>query len=131
MPPKQSPIRRVLVAEDDKAYANIYRVKLTNEGFEVDIAVNGEEAIKKAQTNKPDIILLDLIMPEKDGFDVLDVLEVLKTNTALNKIPIIIFSNLGQEEDLERAKKMGASDYLIKANISIHEMVEKVKSYYK
>lgn len=128
MPPKQSPIRRVLVAEDDKAYANIYRVKLTNEGFEVDIAVNGEEAIKKAQTNKPDIILLDLIMPEKDGFDVL---EVLKTNTALNKIPIIIFSNLGQEEDLERAKKMGASDYLIKANISIHEMVEKVKSYYK
>lgn len=126
MPTKQTQARRVLVAEDDRAYANIYRVKLTNEGFEVDIAVNGSEAITKAKTSKPDLILLDLIMPEKDGFDVL---EILQSDSQLKKVPVIIFSNLGQEEDLERAKKMGAVDYLIKANISIHEMVDKVKSY--
>lgn len=128
MPTKQTQARRVLVAEDDRAYANIYRVKLTNEGYEVDIAINGLDAIAKAQSTKPDLILLDLIMPEKDGFDVL---EILKSSAQLKNIPVIIFSNLGQEEDLDRAKKMGAVDYLIKANISIHEMVDKVKFFIK
>lgn len=126
MPAKSSSLRRILVAEDDKAYANIYRVKLTNEGFSVDIATHGEEAITKARATKPDLILLDLIMPQKDGFDVL---EALKSDNALKKIPVIIFSNLSQNEDLERAKKMGAADYLVKANISIHEMVDKVKKF--
>lgn len=118
--------KRILIAEDDKAYANIYRVKLINEGFNVTICLTGADAIKKIGEIAPHLIILDLIMPEKDGFDVL---EELQKRPQLKKIPIIVFSNLSQDEDIVRAKNMGVSDYFVKANLSIHEMVEKVREY--
>lgn len=119
--------KRILVVEDDKAYANIYRVKLQNEGFDIVVAMNGEEALHIAETDIPDLILLDLIIPIKDGFEVL---EAVKAHQKLKKIPVVVFSNLSQEEDVDRVKKMGAADYFVKANLTIHEMVEKVKSYF-
>lgn len=118
--------KRVLVVEDDKAYANIYRVKLQNEGFDIIMAMNGDEALMLAAAEIPDLILLDLIMPVTDGFQVL---ETIKSQQKLKKIPIVVFSNLSQEEDIERVKKMGAAEYFIKANLSIHEMVSKVRAY--
>lgn len=118
--------KTILVAEDDSFYANIYKFKLTKEGFIVETANNGDEAIKIAKENKPDLILLDLIMPIKDGFETL---KELKQDPALKDIKVIVISNLGQDEDIARTKELGAQDYLVKANMSIQEMMDKVKSY--
>ena len=120
--------KHILVAEDDRAYAHIYEVKLTQEGFDVTIAADGEQALVAAKKHRPDLILLDLIMPGKDGFETL---HDLKKDPNLASIPVIAFSNLGQDEDIERTKKLGVADYLIKTNLSVHEMVEKVKEHLK
>lgn len=116
----------VLVAEDDKYYANIYRTKLTKEGYQVVIAKNGEEALKAAQERKPALILLDLVMPVMDGFEAL---KQLKADVNLKSVKVVVLSNLGQDEDVKKAKALGAVDYLIKTNLSITEMMNKVKSY--
>lgn len=116
----------ILVAEDDKFYAGVYRRKLTAEGYDVKIAENGEEAIKMAKESKPDLLLLDLIMPIKDGFTTLD---EMKKDKTLNDIKVVITSNLGQEEDIKKAKALGAFDYIVKSNFSLKEMVEKIKNY--
>jgi len=116
----------VLVAEDDKFYGNIYKVKLTKEGYDVIVADNGEVAMEEVKKNKPDLILLDLIMPIKDG---LETLKELKNDPKLKAIKVIVISNLGQEEDIVKAKSLGADDYFIKSNISIQEMVDKVKYF--
>lgn len=118
----------ILVAEDDKYYANIYKTKLTAEGFEVVVVRDGEQALKAAREKKPDLILLDLIMPIKDGFDTL---KELKADNALKSIRVVVLSNLGQDEDIQKTKDLGANDYFVKTNMSITEMVEKVKSYLK
>lgn len=118
----------VLVAEDDKYYANIYRTKLNKEGYEIMVAGNGEEALKAAREKKPALILLDLIMPVKDGFETL---KELKADAALKSVKVVVLSNLGQEEDIKKAKNLGAADYLVKTNLSITEMVEKIKGYLK
>lgn len=116
----------ILVAEDDSFYSNIYKFKLNKEGFLVETATNGDEALKLIRERKPDLILLDLIMPIKDGFETL---RELKDDPALKDIKVIVISNLGQDEDITRTKEMGAQDYLVKANMSIQEMMDKVKSY--
>jgi DNA-binding response OmpR family regulator len=115
---------RVLVMEDDPFLKSVYEVKLENEGFEVKIAGNGKEGVDIYDKFKPDIILLDLIMPEMDGFAVL---EELKQKKKI-KTPIVVLSNLGQEEDVAKAKELGAVDFLIKASTQINAVVEKVKS---
>lgn len=125
MPSKSSKKKSyILVAEDDKAYANIYRVKLTNEGFDVLVVGDGDAAIASMKQKRPDLVLLDLIMPCKDGFETL---ERIKADPKLKGIKVVIFSNLGQEEDIERARRLGALDYFVKAGLSIHEMVDKVR----
>lgn len=118
--------KTILVVEDDSFLVKIYISKLTREGFEVVAAYNGEEGINKAKSQKPDLILLDLVLPKKDGFSVL---EDLKKDQKLKKVPVLIMSNLGQESDIIKGKEMGAVDYLIKANASINEVVEKIKEY--
>ena len=115
---------KVLVAEDDKFLSKAYAAKLKKEGFDVVLAGNGEEAVEKTKSEKPDVVLLDLIMPKKDGFDSLS--DIKKDQTTKN-IPVVILSNLGQEEDIERGKKLGAVDYLVKSNISIQDVVNKIK----
>lgn len=114
----------ILVAEDDKFYANIYRSKFTKEGFDVLVVQNGDEVLREIKLKKPDILLLDLIMPVKDGFEVL---EALQKDEDMRKIKVIVLSNLSQEEDTQRALKLGAKDYFVKANISIQEVIERVK----
>jgi len=116
----------ILVAEDDIYYANIYKVKLTKEGFDVVIAANGDWAIKLARQKKPDLVLLDLIMPVKDGFEFL---KEIKKDPILAKTKIVVLSNLGQEEDIKKAREYGIDGYFIKTNVSIQELVSKIKMF--
>ena len=115
---------KVLVAEDDIFLINAYRVKLTKVGFEVKLAADGDEALAALASFHPDVILLDLVMPKKDGFSVL---EEIKKNTDFNKIPIIIASNLGQQEDIDRGMKLGAIDYIIKSDTSMEDIIKKIQ----
>ncbi len=114
----------LLVAEDDQFYANLYRTKLEKEGFGVLVASNGTETLDLLRKNSPNLIILDLVMPEMDGFEVL---KKLKEEKDLRDVPVIILSNLGQPEDIERAKALGVFKYIIKSNVSIHQMVESVE----
>lgn len=115
----------VLVIEDDPFYFNIYKMKLAKEGIRAEVALNADAGLAVARKEKPALILTDLVMPGKDGFEVL---KELKADPTLRDVPVIVFSNLSQEEDMRRAKELGALEYVVKANISIQEMIEKVKS---
>jgi CheY-like chemotaxis protein len=114
---------KILVAEDDKFLGSAYRAKLTKSGFEVQIVTDGEEALAALKTFQPDIILLDLVMPKKDGFATL---QELKASEDYKKIPVIVASNLGQKEDLDKAKAMGAVDYVIKSDLSLDALIGKI-----
>ena len=118
-------MKKVLVVEDDQFLSNAYKLKLSKSGFDVSVASDGEIGIKLMKEDKPDIVLLDLIMPNVDGFTCL---ESIKADDSLKDVPVIVASNLGQDEDVERAKSLGAVDFIIKSNISIEEIVEKVKA---
>lgn len=115
----------VLVVEDDKFLRELISQKLVKEGFEVESAIDGEEGMKKVKELKPNIVLLDLILPGIDGFEVLS---RIKGDLALALTPVIILSNLGQKEDVEKGLKLGAVDYLIKAHFTPGEIIEKIKS---
>lgn len=114
----------VLVVEDDPFYSKIYKTKLAKEKIESQIVGNGNEAMKAAQVLRPKLILLDLIMPGKDGFETL---AELKADPNLKDVPVIVLSNLSQEEDIKRIMDLGAAEYLVKANIPIQEVIDKVK----
>jgi DNA-binding response OmpR family regulator len=116
--------KKILMIEDDRFLRKVYKDKLKREGFEFSEATTGEEGLNKAIFEKPDLILLDLILPRKSGFDLL--IE-LKKNPETEKIPIIVLSNLGQESDIKKGLSLGASDYLVKTEISLSEVVEKIK----
>lgn len=118
--------KTILVAEDDQMYASVYQNKLSKEGYNVVVVGNGAEAVEKAAELKPNLILMDLIMPEMDGFTAL---EKIKGNSETRNLKIVVMSNLGQDSDIKRAKDLGAEEYFVKANISIQELVEKVKMY--
>ncbi len=118
--------KKILLAEDDKFISVAYRHGLEQAGFEVILASDGQQAMEKAKAVEPDLILLDIIMPIKNGFDVL---EYLQANAELKKIPVIILSNLGQEVDIKRGQSLGAVDYLIKANHSLEDVINKVKEH--
>jgi DNA-binding response OmpR family regulator len=115
---------KILIVEDDKYLINAYRVKMAKEGFEVQLAMDGDEALLVLNSFHPDVILLDLVMPKRDGFSVL---EEIKKNPKLNKIPVIIASNLGQKEDIDRGMKLGATDYIIKSDMSMEGIVGKIQ----
>lgn len=116
----------ILVAEDDAFYANIYKVKLEKEGFEVTVVGDGQQAIDKLKEKAPDLLILDLIMPEVDGFEAL---ERIKADPKTKDIKVIVLSNLGQDEDVERAKKLGALEYVVKASVSIQEMIKIINKH--
>lgn len=118
--------RKIVVVEDDAHISKVYEIKLAKEGFNVVLARDGEEAVAKITAEKPDLVLLDLMLPKKDGFEVLG--EV-KKNPELAQIPIIVLSNLGQQTDQERAMVLGASEYLVKVDYPIQEVINKVKKY--
>ena len=122
----KSPQKYVLIAEDDRFIASAYKVKLEKEGFLVRIGIDGDQTLEFARKTKPDLLILDLVMPVKDGFVVL---EELKKDIYLKDIPVVVLSNLGQEEDIKRALQLGASSYLVKTDTTIDTMVSKVKEY--
>lgn len=113
---------KVLIVEDDKFLAELISTKLDKEGFSVVAANDGETGLTKAKEDKPNIILLDIMLPGMDGFEVLENL-----NKEQSRIPVIILSNFGQEEKVERGLSLGAVDYLVKANFTTGEIVQKIK----
>jgi len=117
--------KRVLIIEDDTFLRELISQKLSKEGYSIIEAIDGEEGVKKTKEEKPEIILLDLILPGIDGFEVLS---QIKGDQTTSSIPVIILSNLGQKEDVERGLKLGAVDYLIKAHFTPGEIIEKVKT---
>ncbi|MFC1655334.1 PleD family two-component system response regulator [Patescibacteria group bacterium] len=118
---------KVMVAEDDSFLMNMYLAKFKQEGYEVIASADGVEAITSLKAGEnPDIILLDIMMPNKNGFEVLD---FINTDPKLKKTPVIILSNLGQESDIQRGKDAGAVDFIVKANISLEDIVTKIKKY--
>src|SRR3989338_173718 len=122
--PGPSTKRKILIVEDDAFLAGIYANKFEREGFQVFLGTDGEMGLKSAKKEIPDIVLLDILLPRLDGFEVL---EKLKADEATKKIPVIMLTNLGQKEDIDKGLKMGAADYLIKAHFMPAETVEKVK----
>jgi DNA-binding response OmpR family regulator len=118
---------KVLLVEDDSFLRDICFKKLNKEGFNVDVALNGEEAVKKVNEFIPAIVLLDIILPAMDGFEVLKAIRSSKNN-AIKNVPVIMLTNLGQEEDNRKALALGANDYLVKAHFTTEEIVKKIKS---
>jgi DNA-binding response OmpR family regulator len=119
---------KVLLIEDEKMLSTMYATKFAKEGYDLVQAFDGEEGIAKAKSEKPAVILLDIIMPKLDGFAVL---KMLKSDAALKSIPVVLLTNLGQDEDIKKGKELGAIDYFIKANHTPAEVVEKVKSLFE
>lgn len=114
----------VIVVEDETFLSKILSERLEDEGFKrVDVAGNGEEALQKIKHNPPDIILLDMILPKMNGFEVL---KALKDEKNLNTIPVLVLSNLGQDQDITQAKSLGAADYIVKSNFSMQKVVNKI-----
>lgn len=115
---------KIVIIEDEEILANVLKEKFEREEFEVAIAKNGEEALPVVRKTNPDIILLDLILPRKNG---LDVLRELKSYAEYKIIPVIVLSNLGEDETIKEALHLGAEDYFVKAQHPVNEVVEKVK----
>ncbi len=115
--------KRILIVEDERPLAHALELKLGHEGYGTLVALSGAEGLEKARTENFDCILLDLIMPEVDGFSFLQDYRKKNANT-----PVIILSNLGQEEDKAKAKTLGATDYFVKANTPILQIVNRVKT---
>ncbi|MFH0874233.1 MAG: response regulator [Candidatus Komeilibacteria bacterium] len=120
--------KKILLVEDEEMLANMYQVKFQNDGFQLIKAGNGEEGLVLAEKEKPDMILLDVIMPKMDGFTVL---KRLKDNPSTKNIPVLLLTNLGQDEDVKKGNELGAVGYLVKANITPSEVVAKVKEVMK
>lgn len=118
-------LAKILIVEDDLFLANLLSLRFKKESFDVVQAFSGSEALKKIEETRPAVILLDIILPQKNGFEVL---QEITQNPQTQNIPVIIVSNLGQESDIEKGKMLGAMDYYVKARLSIDELVNKVKN---
>ena len=120
--------KKVLLVEDDKTISLMYKIKIETGGFEVLTADNGADGLELAKKQKPDIVMLDVILPQLDGFSVL---EELKKDASTKNIPVVMLTNLGTEEDKEKGEKLGAADYLVKASLTPAQVEEKIKQYLK
>lgn len=117
-------MKKILFIEDEQALQRAATQVLHEEGFEVLSAIDGESGVRIAESEHPDLILLDLILPKKHG---LEVVKELKQNPATARIPVIVLSNLSEDTDVEKAVELGAVTYLVKTNYGLSEVVEKVK----
>lgn len=116
---------KIMLVEDDIALRDIYSARFQAEGYEVVVASDGEQALQLAVKEKPNLILLDIMMPKISGFDVLD---ILRTNPETKNTKIVVMSALSQTADIEKGKNLGADEYLVKSQVTLSEVVEKVKS---
>jgi two-component system alkaline phosphatase synthesis response regulator PhoP len=120
-------LKTIIIIEDDTDILNLYQTEFEHKGFKVLSAVDGNSGIKMVKKEKPDAVLLDIILPELNGFIVL---EVIKKNKNTEKIPVFIISNLSNKEDEEKAAKMGAEAYWVKAALTPKKICERVKEYF-
>lgn len=118
----------ILLIEDEEMISSMYKTKFTMEKLDLVTAADGETGLKLAKERKPDIVLLDIILPKIDGFQVL---RELKADPDLKAVPVVLLTNLGQESDIEKGKKLGADDYFVKANHTPADIVAKVKTVLK
>ncbi|MFC1598323.1 response regulator transcription factor [Patescibacteria group bacterium] len=118
---------KVLIIEDDKFLSELISTKLTKEGYNISLATDGESGVEMAVSEKPEIILLDIMLPGMSGFEVQEALNKHEDETVKN-IPVLILSNFGQESKVQQGLKLGAKDYLVKANFTTGEIVEKIKA---
>jgi DNA-binding response OmpR family regulator len=114
----------VLLVEDDTMLVDMYKMKFESEGWTVHTAGNGMEGLSALEKNIPDILLLDVIMPQMDGFSML---KKVKENDAWKNLPVVLLTNLGQDNDVKRGMELGANDYLVKANLTPQQVVDKVR----
>ena len=117
---------KILIIEDDKFILKLYSDKLRREGFQSMEAITGEEGLNKILLEKPDLVILDLILPGKHGFEVLS---EMKLNSEIKNIPVIILTNLGQEADIKRGLELGASAYLTKTEFSVNKLPELIREH--
>lgn len=122
--------KNILIIEDDKFLRKLIDKKLTEEGLGVSKVANGKEGLKTAKEKKPDLILLDLVLPGMNGFEVLSQLKK-DSEESIRKIPVIVLSNLGQKEEVEKGMNLGAADYLVKARFTLEEIIEKINTILK
>jgi len=121
---QSGPMKKILLVEDDDALASVYTTRLQAEGFDVRRVPNGEEALSNALEFRPDLILLDAMMPKVSGFDVLD---ILRNTPETTNMRIIMLTALSQESDLQRAKDLGVDEYLVKSQVVIADVVERIR----
>jgi len=116
--------KKILLVEDDRFLSEMYVTKLTESGFDVEVAYDGKEGLAKIEEFMPNLILLDIVLPGMDGFEIL---QKIKKEESLKNILVIALTNLGQREEVEKGLRLGASDYIIKAHFTPTEVVAKVK----
>jgi len=121
-------MKKILIIEDDSFLSEMYSTKLIQEGFETEIAVDGKQGINKIKNIKPDLVLLDIVLPKIDGFEIL---ETIKKDSEFKNIPIILLTNLGQKNEIEKGLSLGADEYIIKAHFTPTAVVAKVKEILK
>jgi len=119
--------KKILIIEDDRFLRKVIVKKLSREKYKIVEAIDGEEGLRLAQLENPDLILLDLVLPQMDGFEVL---EKIKNNESISKIPVIILSNLGGGDKISKGLKMGAADFLVKAELNPGEIVLKIEAVF-
>jgi DNA-binding response OmpR family regulator len=125
-PAPAGPSRKILLVEDDDALANVYLTRLQAEGFDTKRVPNGEDALSTTLQFRPDLILLDVMMPKVSGFDVLD---ILRNTPETTNIKVIMLTALSQDSDKARAQQLGADDYLVKSQVVIADVVERIKHH--
>ncbi len=118
--------KKILLVEDDDGLANVYRTRLETEGFKVNRVPNGEDALASAIEFRPDLILLDVMMPKVSGFDVLD---ILRNTPETANVKVVMLTALSQDTDKQKAEKLGADDYMVKSQVVIADVVERVKHH--
>lgn len=119
--------KQILLVEDDVFLVDIYTTKLKEAGFQVEVAENGEIALKKLEEEKPDVVLLDIVLPGLDGWEIL---RRMKANPKLKDVKVVILSNLSQKEEVEKGMSLGSVKYLVKANYTPSEVVEEIKALF-
>lgn len=119
--------QKIVLVEDDEILSKVLYSELTDAGFEVAQAFDGEAGLELVRSKRPDLVLLDLVLPKKHGFEVL---EELKKTPETKAIPVIILTLLGEDEDIKKGLRLGANDYLVKSSHAIAEITEKIKNFF-
>ncbi len=124
----KQPMKKILLLEDDPFLVEIYSAKLKEAGFSVRVAIDGDEGLKKMRESLPDILLLDIVLPSLNGWEIL---RDIKKDSKLNSVKVVILSNLGEKDEVEKGLKLGAMKYLVKAHFTPSEVVKEIKKILK